>query len=147
MCHNDLLLANFLHDEKRKTVKIIDYEYLAQNPAAFDLANHFCEYAGTDEMDFSNLPSEDYKRWWLTKYLAEYYQKAMISEEEIDVWYKSIVAMEPLSHLFWGVWALMQAEIADIDFDYVSYGHQRLAEYFRLKDNILKQHPLHTVHS
>ena len=50
MCHNDLLLANFLFDSKANKVTIIDYEYLAANPAAFDIANHFNEYAGTDEV-------------------------------------------------------------------------------------------------
>ena len=50
VCHNDLLLANFLVDEKNGKVAIIDYEYLAPNPAAFDIANHFNEYAGTDEV-------------------------------------------------------------------------------------------------
>ena len=58
VCHNDLLLANFLHDEKANKVTIIDYEYLAPNPAAFDLANHFNEYAGTEEvshLSFMNI--------------------------------------------------------------------------------------------
>ena len=36
--------------------------------------------------------------------------------------------------MLWGIWALMQADISDIDFDYTTYAHQRLTEYFRLKD-------------
>jgi len=50
VCHNDLLLNNFLYDHQKDTIKIIDYEYLNANPAAFDIANHFNEYAGTDNV-------------------------------------------------------------------------------------------------
>ena len=50
VCHNDLLLNNFLYDEKTSSMKIIDYEYLAPNPAAFDIANHFNEFVGTDDV-------------------------------------------------------------------------------------------------
>lgn len=31
---------------------------------------------------------------------------------------------------FWGVWALIQAEISQIDFDFGSYAEVRLAEYW-----------------
>lgn len=44
--HNDLLLGNILHDSKRNTVTFIDYEYCGFNYQAFDVANHFAEFAG-----------------------------------------------------------------------------------------------------
>lgn len=44
--HNDLLLGNILYDEKQESVIFIDYEYTAFNYQAFDIANHFTEYAG-----------------------------------------------------------------------------------------------------
>ena len=135
VCHNDLLLANFLHDETNKKVTIIDYEYLAPNPAAFDLANHFNEYAGTEEVDFSNVPDMKYKHWWIDQYLIEFYKKD-IEQAERQKWYYAVTLMEPLSHLFWGIWALMQAEISEIDFDYVTYAHQRISEYFLLKNKL-----------
>lgn len=137
VCHNDLLLANFLVDEKNEKVSIIDYEYLAPNPAAFDIANHFNEYAGTDEVDFTNVPDEEYQKWWLSQYLQEYLQTTTVSEAEISKWFKSVELMTPLSHLYWGAWAAMQAEISDIDFDYVTYAHLRLTEYFSLKNKLL----------
>jgi len=34
---------------------------------------------------------------------------------------------------FWGIWALIQAEISDIAFDYASYAEARLAEYWAWK--------------
>ena len=33
-----------------------------------------------------------------------------------------------VSHLFWGVWSLIQAKYSTIDFDYVEYSKKRLAE-------------------
>ena len=50
LCHNDILLNNILYEENTNNVHIIDYEYLGANPAAYDIANHFAEYAGTDEV-------------------------------------------------------------------------------------------------
>lgn len=44
--HNDLLLENVLYNEKQKSVIFIDYEYTAYNYQAFDIVNHFAEFAG-----------------------------------------------------------------------------------------------------
>lgn len=44
--HNDLLLGNVIYTEKENRVTFIDYEYAACNYQAYDLGNHFQEYAG-----------------------------------------------------------------------------------------------------
>lgn len=49
-CHNDLLLANILHDHAKHSIEFIDFEYAGPNYQAYDIANHFCEFAG----NFSN---------------------------------------------------------------------------------------------
>ena len=89
------------------------------------------------KVDFSNVPNAEYQKWWLSQYLQEYLQTTTVSEAEISKWFKSVELMTPLSHLYWGAWAAMQAEISDIDFDYVTYAHLRLAEYFSLKKKLL----------
>lgn len=43
-CHNDLLLANVIHNSN--SVWFIDYEYAGYNYQAYDIANHFAEFAG-----------------------------------------------------------------------------------------------------
>lgn len=43
-CHNDLLLANVIY--RPGVVNFIDYEYAAYNYQAFDIGNHFTEFAG-----------------------------------------------------------------------------------------------------
>jgi len=35
------------------------------------------------------------------------------------------------SHLFWGIWGLMQSQQSDIDFDFVAYSSQRLEQYHK----------------
>lgn len=44
--HNDLLLTNILYDKNVNTVTFIDFEYTGFNYQAFDIANHFAEFAG-----------------------------------------------------------------------------------------------------
>lgn len=44
--HNDLLLGNILVDERANKVRFIDYEYAAYNFQAYDIGNHFAEFAG-----------------------------------------------------------------------------------------------------
>lgn len=51
--HNDLLLGNVIYNEGEGTVSFIDFEYANYNYQAFDIANHFNEYAG--KLDISNL--------------------------------------------------------------------------------------------
>lgn len=44
--HNDLLLGNILYDPKDNQITFIDYEYAAFNYQAYDIGNHFDEFAG-----------------------------------------------------------------------------------------------------
>lgn len=44
--HNDILLANVIWNEKAKTASFIDFEYGSANYQAFDIGNHFNEFAG-----------------------------------------------------------------------------------------------------
>ena len=43
------------------------------------------------------------------------------------------------SHLFWGVWAVVQARYSPIDFDYLAYHHLRIGELRRRKGEFLAQ--------
>jgi ethanolamine kinase len=46
----------------------IDFEYCAVNFALFDVANHFVEYAGVDQIDFDRYPGRDEQCRWLKIY-------------------------------------------------------------------------------
>ncbi|XP_054568079.1 ethanolamine kinase 2 isoform X2 [Eptesicus fuscus] len=47
-CHNDLLCKNIIYDSTKGHVRFIDYEYAGYNYQAFDIGNHFNEFAGTE---------------------------------------------------------------------------------------------------
>ncbi|XP_062067630.1 ethanolamine kinase 2 isoform X1 [Lepus europaeus] len=44
-CHNDLLCKNIIYDSAKGHVRFIDYEYAGYNYQAFDIGNHFNEFA------------------------------------------------------------------------------------------------------
>ncbi|VDK35719.1 unnamed protein product, partial [Dibothriocephalus latus] len=45
-CHNDLFLGNMLISPNQDAVSFIDFEYCGYNHTAYDIADHFCEFAG-----------------------------------------------------------------------------------------------------
>ena len=40
--------------------------------------------------------------------------------------YTELQVLAPAPHLFWGLWALVQLSLSDIDFDWETYAHERL---------------------
>ena len=45
-CHNDVLLDNIIVTPDGDSVRLIDFEYGGFNYQAFDIGNHFNEFAG-----------------------------------------------------------------------------------------------------
>lgn len=43
------------------------------------------------------------------------------------------------SHLYWGIWAVVQARYSPIDFDYMGYHGLRYGEYLRRKEEFMAQ--------
>eukprot|EP00516_Mucochytrium_quahogii_P001856 CAMPEP_0203760686 /NCGR_PEP_ID=MMETSP0098-20131031/13930_1 /ASSEMBLY_ACC=CAM_ASM_000208 /TAXON_ID=96639 /ORGANISM=" , Strain NY0313808BC1" /LENGTH=401 /DNA_ID=CAMNT_0050654363 /DNA_START=118 /DNA_END=1319 /DNA_ORIENTATION=- len=130
--HNDLLAGNILYVEKENRVQFIDFEYGKYNYRGFDIANHFCEYAGFD----FNL-----EKWYPTKAnqikFVEFYINAS------DAWSKKLATCKDqkvffdtciqwldkfiiASHYLWGLWAIIQKKYSPIDFDYLEYAGLRL---------------------
>ncbi|KAE8371178.1 putative ethanolamine kinase [Aspergillus bertholletiae] len=142
--HCDLLCANVIAvpsadtsvtatDESTATVHFIDYEYATPSPAAFDIANHFAEWGGYD-CDYNMMPTCAIRRQFLTEYVGSYAQHKGLPEssqkEIIDRLYKDVDRFRGIPGLYWGIWALIQAQISQIDFDYASYAETRLGEYY-----------------
>ncbi|XP_065344692.1 ethanolamine kinase [Cloeon dipterum] len=136
-CHNDLLLGNVVYNEKRNSVTFIDYEYAAYNHQAFDIGNHFNEFAGVSTVDYSLYPDEDFQRAWIRVYLSEYKEGADVSDDEVQKLLVLVNKFALASHFLWATWALVQAEHSTIDFDYLEYAKMRLNEYFKRKDQFL----------
>ncbi|XP_046573785.1 ethanolamine kinase 1-like [Haliotis rubra] len=139
--HNDLLLQNIVFDSQSNKVGFIDYEYGFYNLQAFDIGNHFNEYAGVDEVDYSRFPDRDYQLSWIRIYLEEYYsligRQSTVSDTDVERLYVQVNKCALGSHFFWGVWALIQAQNSKIDFDFLAYSVTRFKEYFRRRDAFL----------
>lgn len=135
--HNDLLLANVLYNQKENSVTFIDFEYTAYNYQAFDIANHFAEFAGIDNPDYSLYPEEQLQKAWLDIYLQEYNNVNCVPENEINLLYLQVNKFVLLTHFFWGCWGLIQSEHSTIDFDFLEYAAIRFNEYFKRKDEYL----------
>ena len=139
-CHNDLLLANIIHNQKSDTVSFIDYEYGGTNYRSFDIGNHFNEYAGVETVDYSLYPDTEYQKWWIKAYLEEYHKEkglCQVTDNEVDNLYKEVNFFALASHLWWGIWAIIQALNSDIDFDFGDYSRLRFEEYLKQKDIFL----------
>ncbi|OJD17600.1 hypothetical protein AJ78_02299 [Emergomyces pasteurianus Ep9510] len=116
-----------------ETVSFIDYEYATPSPAAFDIANHFAEWAGYD-CDFNRIPTQSVRREFLTEYVKSYAEHSNMSganqKDLVEKLFKDVDRFRGLPGFYWGVWALIQATISQIDFDYASYAELRLGEYW-----------------
>ncbi|KAK0737665.1 kinase-like domain-containing protein [Apiosordaria backusii] len=154
--HCDLLSGNVIvlpktsegvtnGDKAAEKVTFIDYEYATPSPAAFDLANHFAEWGGFD-CDFSVLPTRAQRREFITEYIRAYFaylgkkkpgaSAAVDQNAEAEQLLTEVDHFRGVPGFYWGIWALIQATISTIDFDYASYAETRLGEYYAWKNEV-----------
>uniref|UniRef100_A0A8B9FKX5 ethanolamine kinase n=1 Tax=Amazona collaria TaxID=241587 RepID=A0A8B9FKX5_9PSIT len=137
LCHNDLLCKNIIYDGTRGHVRFIDYEYTGYNYQAFDIGNHFNEFAGVKEVDYSLYPSKDTQLQWLRSYLQAYKQLTQgdqaVSEEELEALYMQVNKFSLASHFLWACWGLIQDKYSTIDFNFLRYAKLRFKQYFKMK--------------
>ncbi|KAJ1670554.1 hypothetical protein GGF38_001444 [Coemansia sp. RSA 25] len=132
--HNDLLSGNIIMAESKDAVSFIDYEYAMYNYRGFDIANHFNEYAGF-ECDYSRYPAKSIQLQWFKTYLDQLGHDS--SPAALEDMYHEVNLFQLASHFYWGIWALVQASISDIDFDYMDYARLRFDQYFKVKSQVL----------
>ncbi|XP_010006615.1 PREDICTED: ethanolamine kinase 2 [Chaetura pelagica] len=140
LCHNDLLCKNIIYDRTREQVRFIDYEYTGYNYQAFDIGNHFNEFAGVKEVDYQLFPSKEIQLQWLHFYLLAYKQLTQgdpgslgVSEEELESLYVQVNKFTLASHFFWACWGLIQDKYSTIDFNFLRYAKLRFKQYFKMK--------------
>jgi len=129
-CHNDLLSLNIMLSRETGAVRFIDFEYMRRNFYLADLANHFCEYAGF-ECEWDKLPSVEYQRAFLAKYLETAMADAPADEvaAALERGMQLLPLFALLAHYVWAAWALVQGAFSVIDFDYVSFGGKRYQRF------------------
>jgi ethanolamine kinase len=136
--HCDLLCANVIihqEDDTAPTVDFIDYEYATPSPAAFDVANHFAEWAGYD-CDYAAVPRQDQRLAFVKEYIKAYFAltgETVDEEEEVRKLMAEVDAYRGVPGFYWGIWSSIQAVISKIDFDYAQYAELRLGEYWAYK--------------
>ena len=142
--HCDLLSANVIvlpstspasQRPSTETVSFIDYEYAIPCPAAFDIANHFAEWGGYD-CDYNMLPTKSIRRKFLNEYLLSFASHTgdTINSTVLNKLVEDVDRYRGMPGLYWGIWALIQATISQIDFDYASYAEVRLGEYWAWRE-------------
>ncbi|NXN97895.1 EKI2 kinase, partial [Rhinopomastus cyanomelas] len=140
LCHNDLLCKNIIYDQAQEHVHFIDYEYTGYNYQAFDIGNHFNEFAGVKEVDYRLYPSKETQLQWLRCYLHTYKELTQgargdmgVSEGELEALYVQVNKFSLASHFLWACWGLIQDRFSTIDFDFLRYAKLRMQQYFRMK--------------
>ncbi|XP_075191756.1 ethanolamine kinase 2 [Anomaloglossus baeobatrachus] len=139
-CHNDLLCKNVIYNEGEGLVRFIDYEYAGYNYQAYDIANHFNEFAGVNEPDYRLFPDRETQLDWLRHYLVACKrlkgEKEEPQDKEVDDLYIQVNQFVLAAHFFWGLWALIQHRFSDIDFNFAQYAMLRFQQYFHVKPQV-----------
>ncbi|KAK9208318.1 hypothetical protein WN944_000672 [Citrus x changshan-huyou] len=130
--HNDLLSGNIMVNDEQEKLYLIDFEYGSYNYRGYDIGNHFSEYAGYD-CDYSLYPNKDEQNHFFRHYLRPD-KPEEVSDQDLEVLYVEANTFMLASHLFWALWALIQAKMSPIDFDYLGYFFLRYNEYKKQKE-------------
>lgn len=110
-CNNDLLAANFIDDGQR--LWVIDYEYAGNNDPCFELGNIWSE---------SNL-SLDHLELLVESYFGTHLPHQVARARLLGL----------MARYGWTLWASIQSEVSQIDFDFWSWG---LEKYVRAVEEL-----------
>ncbi|KRY20293.1 Choline/ethanolamine kinase, partial [Trichinella patagoniensis] len=151
-CHNDIQEGNILLPNEcssHKDIMFIDFEYSSYNYRGFDLANHFCEWIFdctiTEPPGFvvepSHFPTEAEQLQFFSSYLEEL--KKPVDADVLEFMLQEVSGFVPVSHLLWGVWALLQNIVSPMqaDFNFMEYAKTRMSLYFHLRPALLRALP------
>ena len=101
------------------------------------MANHFWQFVGTDYKRMAELfPDRQFQLDWIREYLAEYHRltgRAQPTDDQVEEMYDMVQMFALSANLLWSVWAVIQAEKSDIEFDYMNYAILAVNEFKRYK--------------
>ncbi|KAJ6331291.1 hypothetical protein OIU76_009799 [Salix suchowensis] len=120
-------LFNLLLNLSYINLEAVDFCY-----RGFDIGNHFNEYGGYD-CDYSLYPSKDEQYHFFRHYLQPD-KPHEVSDKDLEAIFIETNTYMLVSHLFWALWALIQARMSPIDFDYLGYFFLRYNEFKRQKE-------------
>lgn len=140
LCHNDLQHGNIIWCDGRAT--LVDFEYAQYSAAAYDVANHWCEWAadyGGDAamLDFEGrYPSRAERVAFSAAYLEARSGTPVAGAAAAEAFADCAERFALSSHLLWALWGLVSASTSTVDFDFVSYADARLRQYARFKQDL-----------
>jgi ethanolamine kinase len=145
-CHNDLLAGNIMKHTINGNIQLIDFEYGGVNFVAFDIANHFNEFAGGTEnkegqTNYDLFPCETKRRAFIGSYLrtasgleSSESESVEPTEQDIQAMHLEVQAFVLANHIYWGLWAVNQAAMEGTEeFDYMAYATNRFNQYYKNK--------------
>lgn len=142
--HADLLAGNILilldhaDIEHLNAMQFIDFEYSFYCERGFDFGNHFNEYAGFN-CDYTRYPSADKQKEFFSAYLRAYDPTLNIPAKQLDDMVAEANVFSLVSHMYWGVWAILQAYYSPVQFEFLPYSKLRWDRYFATKNVYLEQ--------
>ncbi|ONM22147.1 putative ethanolamine kinase [Zea mays] len=131
--HNDLLSGNLMLNDLEGKLYFIDFEYGSYSYRGYDIANHFNEYAGFD-CDYNLYPDKDAQYHFFRNYLHTD-RPSEVDAQDMEVLYVETNTFRLASHIYWALWALIQAKVSPIDFDYLGYFFLRYGEYKKQRES------------
>ncbi|XP_053621834.1 choline/ethanolamine kinase isoform X2 [Plodia interpunctella] len=141
--------VSYTSDNGEPRLVLIDFEYCAYNYRAFDIANHFQEWAyeyTNTEFPFyfenqDNVPSLEQKEIFIKEYLKHSHanlDKEPPTIDDINQLFTEVEAFELASHLFWCLWTT-NSSTSQIPFGYWQYAMSRYDRYRQLKQEVIKK--------
>lgn len=141
--HNDLQENNLLSLRDLTDIRMIDFEYADMNFQAADIGNFFSEftidYIVSDPPGFTHsedeFPSISVQIAFITEYLHVYLKRAP-TQADIQQLAASVATFRQLSHLLWGMWAIVRSEQkAETSFDFLAYAKSRFDAFIANAQN------------
>ena len=93
------------------------------------------------EANFSEkYPSVETQRAFIEAYLTHSRGCDNVADHpSIESLIKEATTFAVLSHLYWGVWSIIQARYSTIDFDFLSYARARIDHYRKGRHLVLRE--------
>lgn len=139
--HNDLQENNILNNPETHELHFIDFEYANFNYRGFDLGNHFCEwtieyndkYDSGFQITLGNYPTKEQRLSFFNHYLDPSCLEDSQKDAQIDSLYKETEFFTLISHMYWGLWSVIQNQQSNIAFNYQQYAVERFRCYLHYK--------------
>lgn len=114
----DKIINPTRHEQSQdKKLVVIDFEYSGANPAAYDLANHFCEwmydYNSTQPWHCStkDFPTREQQLNFIYSYVSHlngFNTDQDEITEQVRIYYNEIIKWRATVQIFWSCWAIIQ---------------------------------------